>query len=137
MTDTRKIKSLQHRIHKHAKDHCANHKDVDKCLLTDNEKCVLSFKGESVTGNICPYFVKHVAPSSPRLLEEYSEHLPDGHELKKDKKEFPNKCSRCYQRYKKTSNRQKYCDKCRPIVQQKQAKERMKVRRKAAVTNQI
>lgn len=129
--DKRQVKSLQKRIHRHAKHNCSNHTGENGCHATMHGKCVLSFEADRVTANVCPYFMKAVGPSAPGLFDEYLEQFPDGYPLKKLKTEFPDKCERCFQRYKKASNRQKYCDNCQPIVKQEQARGRMKRKRLA------
>lgn len=125
----RELKSLQKRLHGHARNHCASHTGSDGCIGTIHGKCILSFEGGRVTSNVCPYFMKSVGPSNPELFDEYVRHFPDGYPLKKLQNEFPDKCVQCFQRYKKASNRQKYCDNCRMIVKREQAKERMKRKR--------
>ena len=120
--DKRKTKSLQKRIHKHARENCASHTGEDGCLLTMHEKCVLSFEADRVSANVCPYYMKAVGPGEPVLFDEYVRQFPDGYPLKPDKSEFPDKCERCHQRYKKSSNRQKYCERCQSEVKRDQAK---------------
>lgn len=125
----RQAKSLQRRIHKHARDNCASHTGEDGCLLTMHEKCVLSFESDRVTANVCPYYLKAVGPGDPVLFDEYVREFPDGYPLKPSKTEFPDRCERCNQRYKKASNRQKYCKICQSEVKREQAKQRMKEKR--------
>ena len=135
--DQRQVRALQKRVHKHAKHTCASHTGDDGCLETMHGRCVLSFSAERVTANVCPVFMKSVGPSEPGLFDAYLDEFPDGYPLKPNKTEFPDKCTRCYQRYKKASNRQKYCDRCKPIVKQEQAKQRMAKKRLSDATKHL
>ena len=126
----REVRTMQNKVHRLAKGTCANHTGEDGCRETIHGKCVLSFNADRVTGNVCPYFMKSVGPSEPGLFHEYLEHFPTGYPLKPDKTEFPDKCEKCFQRYKRTSNRQKYCERCRDDVKREQSKARMKEKRR-------
>ncbi|WP_176224047.1 hypothetical protein [Thalassobacillus devorans] len=85
--------------------------------------------------NVCPHYMKAVGPADPGLFDEYLEHFPDNYPLKKSKTEYPDTCERCAVRYKKSSNRQKYCEACREEIKREQAKKRMKNKRLKDSTN--
>jgi hypothetical protein len=69
--DKRKTKSLQKRIHKHAKGNCANHSGEDGCLVLERSECVLAIEVGRVSANVCPYSMKSVGPGDPVLFDEY------------------------------------------------------------------
>lgn len=127
--DKRKVRALLKRVHRHARDNCALHTGNDGCLATRHRKCVLSFDCDRVCGNVCPYFMRSVLPVDEQLFHDYIEHFPDDYPLKPDAKSLPDVCERCGGRYKKASNRQKYCASCRVQVRKEQAKRRMKNKR--------
>ena len=91
--DKRKTKSLQKRIHKHARENYASHSGDDGCLLTMHEKCVLSFEADRVCANVCPYFMKAVGPGDPVLFDEYVREFPDGYPLKPISRSSPTSAS--------------------------------------------
>lgn len=124
----RKIRSIQSRLARLARQNCANF-EGGECLIMPGGQCVLEIEADRLAANVCPYFMQAVLPADPALNDEYLNYFPRGYPLKREKSGLPDVCERCGNRYKRTSNRQKYCDRCRDEVRREQAKRRMRSKR--------
>lgn len=126
----REVNAIQKRLHRHAKGNCANHTGADGCMATMHGKCVLSFEADRLTANVCPYFMKAVAPSEPKLLDEYLRFFPDDYPLKPEPvKELADKCAKCGEGYERKSNRQIYCENCSAEIRRNKERIRQQERR--------
>src|SRR5699024_235692 len=128
----RKTQTILNKLKRHAKNNCANHYDKNKCMITHHQLCVYSFKCDRVTGNICPYFIKSVAPSDPILFDEYLQYFPDDYPLKPKKEDRIKtyKCKECGEPFVKNSNRQIYCSPCAVERRRTQAQRRKQKQRR-------
>lgn len=124
----RKVKSLQSKLARLARNSCANFKD-GKCDLQQCDMCIVEIKTDTLPGNVCPYFLKHVLPADAKLNDDYLEHFPKGHPLKKTKRKLST-CLRCGDRFQKQSNSAKYCTDCRALNERDKARARKQKERR-------
>lgn len=130
-TDKRKTQTILNKLHRHARDNCANHIGKDGCIQTVHKRCVYSFQCDRVIGNVCPYFMKAVIPSDPILFDQYLKYFPDNYPLKpkKDERIKTHDCRECGKPFIKNSNRQVYCNPCGIARRKKQATARKQKQR--------
>lgn len=127
----RKLRSLQSRLGRLARQNCANY-SAGNCLLARCGKCVLEIEADRLAANVCPYFMKHVLPADAELFAEYLEYFPRGYPLKKEKPSLK-PCERCGELFEKLSNAAKYCPTCRSLNKRDKARAR-KQKQRANVT---
>ncbi|MED0701083.1 cysteine-rich VLP protein [Aeribacillus composti] len=127
----RKIKSLQNRLARLARQNCANYQGGE-CLIMLGGQCVLEIETDRLPANVCPYFMKFVLPADPALMDEYLDYFPCGYPLKKEKQNL-NPCARCGELFEKRSNAAKYCPTCRSLNKRDKARAR-KQKQRANVT---
>jgi hypothetical protein len=108
-----KIKTL-------VKNECANYNyENGTCYPTS---CLCSFFTDSETPIRCRYFESSVLPIDAELDYEYrSERQMTSNYVAKPEI----RCKRCNEFVSASSNRQKYCDKCKKLVQKEQSRLRM------------
>jgi hypothetical protein len=127
----RKVKSIQSKLSRLARNECANYKN-GACEIQQCGICVVTIETDSLPGNVCPYFMKHVLPDALELNEEYLEYFPKDYPLKKTKKRLST-CQRCNEQFQKHSNSAKFCDDCRTLNERDKARARkQKERRKVS-----
>ena len=124
----RKIRSIQSRLARLARQNCANY-EGGACLIQPCGQCIVEIETDRLPANVCPYFMQAVLPADPALMDEYLDYFPRDYPLKRENSGLPDVCERCGDRYKRTSNRQKYCHQCRDEVRREQAKRRMRAKR--------
>lgn len=107
----RKINTMRTKLGRLARNQCANYKSSGACDLQRCGLCTVEIKTDSMSGNICPYFMRNVLPADPALMREYLEYLPADHPLQ-SKSNRAGKCNRCGHRFERKSNRQLYCAGC-------------------------
>ncbi|MGF7184957.1 formylmethanofuran dehydrogenase subunit E [Desulfitispora alkaliphila] len=79
----------------------------------------------------CKYFEEGVLPLLPDLERQYHEyHKSELSITTKHKPKVRKKCEKCDEPILATSNRQKYCEKCKKAIQREQQKERKQRQRK-------
>lgn len=95
-----------------------------------SRQCVVCIRTDSMPGNVCPYFMRHVLPGDAKLNDEYLEYFPASYSLRKEKKKVA-ECLRCGDAFEKKGNRAKYCNECRKLNERDKARARkQKERRK-------
>jgi hypothetical protein len=110
------------------------------CNLFDNGYCVFKEKRRIIHDDKpCKYFEKSVLPVDEGLLELYKKTLEaeaHGDTLSRTQQQAiiqenskNIKCEQCGNEFKPTSNRQKYCEKCRKIKRNEQQKRLMRNKR--------
>jgi hypothetical protein len=118
----RKVRSIQSKLSSLARHECANFKD-GACELQRCGQCIVTIPTETLPGNVCPYFMKHVLPDAPKLNDEYLEYFPKDYPLRKTKKKLST-CLRCGDSFQKQSNSAKYCLECRKLNERDKARAR-------------
>lgn len=127
----RKVRSIQSKLARLARNDCANYKD-GACELQRCGQCIVAIETETLPGNVCGYFMKHVLPDEPKLNDDYLEFFPSDYPLKKSKKKLST-CNRCGDHFQKESNSAKYCSDCRSLNERDKARARkQKERRKVS-----
>lgn len=139
--------ALEQSYRRLAVEECANHareqnsiKDYCCREWTEGYRCVFML----ADGGRCRYFEESVLGLKPDLEALYwadRQARAEGHELTSLQAEIVVQevaasmaitCARCGQSFPARSNRQKYCDRCRKAVRNKQSQARMKRRRQKA-----
>ena len=114
------------RIKRLVKSDCAGYFSENNYCCSKDGACV--FFGENEQLQCCKYFEEGVLPLDVDLEDEYSQERQM--EVSHNKTVKTNvKCSRCNKYFKASSNRQKFCEKCKKIVKREQAKLSMKNKR--------
>ncbi|WP_353737793.1 cysteine-rich VLP protein [Kyrpidia sp.] len=101
-----------------AKTTCANYGTNGNCLITDLECYVcreLTLEGQEPWR--CRWFERAVLPNDSILEAGYRKALANhlGVEMEEDSTRLIKECAMCGKDFKATSNRAKYCHKCRPL----------------------
>lgn len=103
---------------------CANFNYEDSFCFQVDCKCrfyaeqILDEDGKSIPIR-CKYFERGVLPLDPKLECDYRL------ERKLGIDENVDRCEYCGDYIRKSSNRQKYCDKCKSLIQKEQSRLRM------------
>ena len=105
---------LNRELHKRVKEcirkRCANCDDIYCLLLDDGDPCVCP---QRLTRSLlCRYFIEAVLPDDQELYEA----ITSGDERKR--------CKRCCMPFTPRGNHALYCDRCRPIINRRKARER-------------
>lgn len=128
----RKVDSIRSKLARLARNDCALYKKDGECDIQQCGLCIVTIKTDSLPGNVCPYFMKHVLPADTVLMNDYLEYFPKGYPLKKTKKRLST-CHRCNEQFQSRSNAAKYCDFCRALNDRDKARARkQKERRKVS-----
>lgn len=123
-TNKRKINSIQSQLGRLARHNCTNYQTGGGCPLQTCGSCIVGIKTDSLPGNVCPYFMRHVLPADPELESEYLDYMPASYPLKKTgRRRNMKECARCGGRFEAKSNRAKYCEPCRGVVKRAQTVE--------------
>lgn len=125
----RKVRSIQSQLARLARKNCANYKD-GACELQRCGDCIVEIATETLPGNVCPYFMKHVLPEEVNLNEQYLEYFPREYPLRKTKKKLST-CLRCGDSFQKQSNSAKYCSDCRKLNERDKARARKQKERRS------
>ncbi|WP_061570295.1 cysteine-rich VLP protein [Caldibacillus debilis] len=123
----RKIRSLQSRLARLARQNCANY-EGGECLIQPCGQCIVEIETDRLPANVCPYFMQAVLPADPALMDEYLDYFPRGYPLKKEKQNLK-PCERCGELFEKRSNAAKYCDHCRKLNERDKARARKQKQR--------
>lgn len=116
----RKINALQGKLARLARNHCANYGDGDTCPLQRCDLCVVAIKTDTMTGNVCAYFMRHVLPTDADLYADYISYLPDNYPLQKSRRRNIKACAKCGDQFTAGSNSAKYCKHCSKVVKRAQ-----------------
>lgn len=113
------------KIKKLIKDQCASYNTQDNFCFQYDKTCLFFTDNER-----CKYFEESVLPIDSELEQKYwDKHDDVVRTTQKAKPKSRIKCQRCGAIFEANSNRQKYCDKCKKIIQREQSKNSMKKKR--------
>jgi hypothetical protein len=124
----RKVNSIQSKLARLARNECVNYKQ-GACELQRCGTCIVEIRTDSLPGNVCPYFMKHVLPADIKLNDDYLDTFPREHPLRKTKRKLST-CLRCGDSFQKRSNAAKYCDDCRKLNERDKARARKQKERR-------
>lgn len=116
--------NLERKIMRLARTKCASYIDGACAFEPFGFRSCVYERNENKLAYRCPYFESSVLPSDPVLEQAYKQ-KSEG----KGTRNNLGDCTKCHVIYVKRSNRQKYCDHCRDIIQRDRAREGMRTKR--------
>ncbi|MFJ7509362.1 hypothetical protein ACIQW7_07860 [Peribacillus simplex] len=129
----RKINSIRSKLARLARNECANFNN-GACALKTCGYCIVTIPTDTLPGNVCSYFMKHISPIDLKLNEEYLETFPSDYPLQKTKPKLA-KCQRCDRAFEKRGNAAKYCEDCRKLNERDKARARKQKERREMSRN--
>lgn len=112
----RKVRSIQSKLARLARNNCALYKNGE-CDLQRCGQCIVEIQTDTLPGNVCAYYMKSVLPAKPALMNDYLSYFPRESMIQQANVK---NCSRCGDFYEAKGNRAKYCDHCKTIAKREQ-----------------